>query len=104
MYVLADPRLFNLSTRGVTSRRGRLTSLMVIGRDYRAPSGGGSSDRGIRYWTRQLPSGGCPAHIGSGGPAGLNENPHQLYRYQEARCGLLSHVAYWYSAFGSVPV
>ena len=32
MYVLADPRLFNLSTRGVTPRRGRLTSLMVIGR------------------------------------------------------------------------
>ena len=104
MYVLADPCLFNLSTRGVTSRRGRLTSLMVIGRDYRAPTGGGSSDRGIRYWTRQLLSGGCPAHIGSGGPAGLNESPHQLYRYQEARCGLLSHVAYWYSAFGSVPV
>ena len=39
MYVLADPRLFNLSTRGVTSRRGRLTSLMVIGRDYRAADG-----------------------------------------------------------------
>ena len=32
MYVLADPRLFNLSTRGVTPRQRRLTSLMVIGR------------------------------------------------------------------------
>ena len=25
---------------------------MVIGRDYRAPTGGGSSDRGIRYWDK----------------------------------------------------
>ena len=100
MYVLADPRLFNLSTRGVTPRQGRLTSLMVIGRRRAVEAATAESGTGQDNYCLAVD----PPTSAGGGPAGLSGSPHPLYRYQEARCGLLSYVAYWYSAFGSVPV